>query len=79
LNDPESLVEVVKEEDADDCQYEGFQYLASQAWEAKTGKGIDDFPDSGVYDPDKPAGEIWAEEGDDLERRFPKLWKKFSP
>ena len=38
LEDPESLVEVVN--DDDDCRYEGFQYLASQAWEKKTGKTV---------------------------------------
>jgi Protein of unknown function (DUF4240) len=77
LKDPESLVEVVNDEE--DCQYEGFQYVASQAWENKTGKGMGDFPNHGLKHPSKPAGERWSEEGEDLERRFPKLWKKFSP
>ena len=78
LKDPESLVKVVKESDGD-CQYEGFQYVASQAWEQRTGKGMNAFPDSGVWQAAKPAGEPWSEEGDDLQRRFPKLWKKFAP
>src|SRR5207244_5250545 len=43
LKDPESLVHVVNEDD-EDCQYEGFQYVASQAWENKTGKSMDDLP-----------------------------------
>jgi hypothetical protein len=77
LKDPESLIKVVKDED-DDCQYEGFQYVASQAWENKTGKGMDDFPDSGLHDPREPSGQAWAEDSDDLERRFPKLSKRFS-
>jgi hypothetical protein len=77
LKNPESLTRVVKEDD--ECQYEGFQYVASQAWEARTGKGMNDFPDCGVFQAREPAGEPWPEEGDDLERRFPKLWKKFSP
>ena len=77
LKDPESLLKVVKEED-DDCQFEGLQYVASEAWEAKTGKGMNDFPDCGVFHGDEPAGKRWSEEDDSLERRFPKLWKKFS-
>ena len=77
LRDPESLVRVVREED-DDCQYEGFQYAASRAWEEKTGKGMNVFPRKGLKSyREKPAGKEWAEEGDDLRRRFPKLWKKF--
>jgi hypothetical protein len=59
LKDPESLLKVVKDED-DDCQYEGFQYVASQAWEKKTGKGMDDFPDSGLHAPRNPLGQPWA-------------------
>jgi hypothetical protein len=76
LTDTESLVKVVKEED-DDCQFEGFQYVASQVWEDKTGKHMDEFPRTKLKYPDSPAGEEWSEEGDDLERRFPKLWRKF--
>lgn len=76
LKDPESLVKIVKEDD-DDCQFEGFQYVASQAWENKTGKGMNDFPDSGLKHPLEPLGGRWSEDGDDLERRFPKLFRKF--
>jgi Protein of unknown function (DUF4240) len=77
LEDPESLVRLVK--DDDDCQYEGFQYLASQAWEKKTGMSMADFPDYGLSYASEPSGERWAEDGDDLRQRFPKLWKRFSP
>ena len=73
---PESLVQVVK--DDDDCKYEGFQYLASQAWEKKTGKTMADFPSHGLSYSLEPAGEEWDDDGDDLKRRFPKLWKRFS-
>lgn len=76
LKDPESLVKVVKDED-EDCQFEGFQYVASQVWEEKTGKGMNDFPRKKLKHLKSPAGEEWAEEGDDLKRRFPRLWRKF--
>ena len=69
LEDPESLVRVVK--DDDECRYEGFQYLASQAWEKKTGKTMADFPDYGLSYASEPAGEEWNEDGDDLKRRLP--------
>jgi hypothetical protein len=77
IADPESLVNVVMEDD-DDCQYEGFQYVASQAWEEETGKGIEDFPDSGVRASAEPSGEAWPEDDSVLQQRFPKLWNRFS-
>lgn len=78
LADPESLLRVVREDD--ECQYEGFQYVASQAWEQKTGKGMDDFPARRESHPATPLGTPWSEsnESDELQRRFPKLFKKFS-
>ncbi|MGO9600802.1 MAG: DUF4240 domain-containing protein [Isosphaeraceae bacterium] len=77
LRDPESLVQVVS--DADQCLYEGFQYVASQAWENKTGKKAIEYPRYDLTHPTEPAGEPWSEDGDDLRQRFPKLWKRFSP
>ena len=76
LKDPESLVQVVKVED-EDCQFEGFQYVASQVWEEKTGRAMDEFPREKLEHSNCPAGEEWSEEGEDLKRRFPRLWKKF--
>jgi hypothetical protein len=76
LKNPESLVKVVKDEE-EECQLEGFQYVASQVWEEKTGKGMDDFPQKKLKYPESPTGEEWSEESDDLKRRFPKLWRKF--
>ena len=61
---------MVKEED-DDCQYEGFQYVASQVWEEKTGKGMDEFPRNKLKYLKSPAGEEWTEEGDDLKAQIP--------
>jgi Protein of unknown function (DUF4240) len=78
LEDPESLVRVVKGDD--ECRYEGFQYVASQAWEKKTGKTMRDFPEqTGLRYSREPSGDRWNEDGDDLKLRFPKLWKRFSP
>jgi hypothetical protein len=74
LENPESLVKVVKEDD-EECQIEGFQYAASKAWEEKTGLGRDAFPRHSIERRNEPVGTKWNE--DDLEVRFPKLTKKF--
>ena len=80
LKDPESLAEAVVDSDTnDDCQFEEFQYVASQVWERKTRKDLSRFPTLESEHPDSPAGQEWSEDGDDLERRFPKLWKRFGP
>jgi hypothetical protein len=73
LADPQSLTRVVKVDD--ECQIEGFQYVARQVWEQKTGKDTGDFPDTGVSVPLDPTGKAWEE--DDLEQHYPKLWKKY--
>ncbi len=76
LADPQSLLKVVQDGD-DECQIEGYQYAANQAWSRKLGKDSSDFPYSGMGPyPKEPAGESWTEE--DLPRRFPKLWRRYS-
>jgi hypothetical protein len=82
LSDPESLVQVASDSDEclyEECLYEGFQYVASQAWENKTGKQVIEYPRDDLTHPEEPSGEPWSEDGDDLRVRFPKLWKRFSP
>lgn len=75
MADPESLVNVVKDHDGE-CQVEGYQYIASQVWEEKTGKSSDDFPAHDLPRGQDTAGTQWDEE--DLPERFPKLSKKFA-
>lgn len=77
LRDPETLAQVVDADEGDKCQFEGFQYVAGEAWQTKTGNLLSDFPVTEITQPNEPAGEPWSEE-DDLERRFPKLWRKFA-
>ncbi len=78
LKDAETLATSIIESD-DYCQFEEFQYVASQVWERKTRKDLSRFPTMDSEYPESPSGQEWSEEGDDLERRFPKLWKKFGP
>jgi len=61
-----------------------FQYVASQVWEEKTGRGMKEFPREKLGHADSPAGEALSEESEegfceDLKRRFPRLWEKFWP
>lgn len=75
LKEPDWLADFVTDEDGD-CRVEGFQYVPSQAWTEKTGKSDDEFPLRQIPGASRdPRGEEWTE--DDLEVRFPKLYKRF--
>ena len=74
LKDPDSLARAV---DADeDCQVEGYQYIAQQVWEDKTGKDGLDFPVAEGTHPAERLGTPWKNE--DLPQKLPELWKTFS-
>lgn len=79
LRDPETLVEVVHADAGDECQFEAFQYVARQAWQKNTRNTRGEFPVTEITQPKQPTGKPWSDDGDDLERRFPKLWRKFGP
>lgn len=70
----DSLAEVVEDHD-DYCQVEGYQYLASEAWEEKTGKSSDDFPEHDLPVGREVEGTRWEEE--DLDARFAALTERF--
>jgi hypothetical protein len=76
LRNPDSLADVVTELD-DSAQVEELNYVASKAWEEKSGKGFDEFPDIRVHEPREPTGEPWDEDEEVLAQLFPKLDKKF--
>jgi hypothetical protein len=71
----DSLAAVVEEHD-DDCQVEGFEYIASQVWEEKTGKSFEEFPPHDLPMGREVQGTPWEEE--DLDARFPELAKRFN-
>lgn len=77
--DPDSLASTMDDED-DEAQYECESLLtaALEAWEQKTGKSWDDFPDEG-QPIDVPAMDDEPSEWtvDELRKHFPKLWAKF--
>jgi len=47
----------------------------TDVWKQKTGK---DFPSRGTSHPNEPVGKPVSEDGDDLQKRFPKLWKNLA-
>lgn len=53
---------------------ESLMYMPAEALDEKS----DDEMPRASNRPTEPAGEMWEEEGDDLEKKFPKLWAKFS-
>ena len=69
MGDPESLVVHAVDPTVEVCSFEEFQYVANKVY----GEPID----HGLVHPGEPAGEPWEEDGDDLKRRFPRLWAKF--
>ncbi|MFZ2267458.1 MAG: DUF4240 domain-containing protein [Azonexus sp.] len=74
--DPESLTKTVKQDD--ECQVEGFSHAARWIWCEKTGRNFSEFPPSPLAANSRggPIGQTWLEE--DIDKRFPKLAKKFS-
>jgi hypothetical protein len=74
MSNADSLAAVVEDHDGE-CQIEGYQYIAWQVWEEKTGKSYDDFPEHDLPKGGEIEGSPWEEE--DLDARFPELTKRF--
>ena len=77
VKNPDSLAPLLNADEGEDALYEGFQGVATQAWEERTGGNLDDFPDHKLELPKEPQGTQWSEDGDDLQTRCPKLYRKF--
>lgn len=75
LKSPDSLasVKVTLAED-DMIEFESFAYVPDEVYEELEGE---EMPRADVKRPTEPVGTQWAEDGDDLERLCPKLWKKY--
>ncbi len=69
MANPETLVELGDDAEEILC-CEGYQYVIQEVVEEK----LEDMPVTAM-DSETPSGESWQEE--DLEERFPALWKKF--
>ncbi len=73
LANPDSLAAVLSEDD--ECQIEGFQYAAAEAWGKRTGREEAEFPDVSIKHPSDPSGRRIPDKN--LPKRFPKLAAKF--
>lgn len=72
LNDPESLADVDLGPDGEeDAFFEDFAYVPARVYQAKTGQPLK-YPRT--PHPSEPSGEEWEEDGEDLARRFPRLF-----
>ena len=75
LANPDSLVDVDFEDASAEMSFEGYQYVADEVFEDKTGREL---PMSDVSFPVEPAGEAWDEEDeDDLKAVCPNLFKMY--
>lgn len=74
LAEAESLADVADAPGVEDVFFEEFPYVPARAYKESTGQEIP--PYRGSRSP-APAGEKWEEDGDSLERRFPRLWRKY--
>jgi len=75
LQNPDSLADEVERDEV--CAFEGFGYIAARVWEAKTGLSAEKMPGQVATAAKAPEGPAWKDD-EDLKRRFPRLWKKFS-
>lgn len=77
LKSPDSLVDQLEADHGEDSLHEGFQGIATIAWEHRTGGNIEDFPEHSIALPPAPKGTPWTEQEGDLKSRCPKLFRKF--
>lgn len=75
LKDPDTLAKAsLTLGEPGNHDFESLLYAPAEAHEAKTGKEL---PRSPRPRKPEPSGEQWSEENGDLERRWPRLWKRF--
>ena len=73
LQDADSLAEIIAEDE--NCFFDAILYVPFEAWSEKTGKGIDEFPESHSEQPEEPDGQEWPEE--EVKSKLPQLAKRF--
>jgi Protein of unknown function (DUF4240) len=82
LADPDLLADVLPDEPEGPCEFEEFAYVASHAWQAKTGiNPWEDeegrFPYTGAPPADNPTGKKFKDTEAYLSKSYPKLWARF--
>lgn len=79
LGEPDSLADLKLAPGPDGVfEFEQLAYVPRETWAAKTGRSPDDMPAtwSGLY-PNAPTGEPFDPSEVGLEKRYPRLWKKY--
>lgn len=75
MENPETLTSRISLEEAQEIDGEQMLYVADEAYRQKTGNDMKNITDSAKF----PEIEFdWDEDDDSLEKKFPKLYKKFS-
>ena len=80
LENPDNLAKYVQEDDDDFGEYEAedMMYVAEKAFELKTGQAAEEFNDKNPRTPYPEISEDWDfEEEEEMQKRYPKLFKKF--
>ena len=82
LSNPDDLVSIIPKDQTEPCEFEEFAYVASEAWQSKT--GIDPwqdeqgrFPYTGAPPAAEISGVVFEDTEAALSNRFPKLWARF--
>jgi predicted DNA-binding WGR domain protein len=77
LENPESLTKIIKVDDAGEIECEEMLSVATDAYNLKTDEEYDNTYDLIPYVSFPKIELDWSEDGDDLKKKFPKLYKKF--
>lgn len=79
LADPDSLADLLVADVAGVLEFEEFPYVVDDVWSEKTGQDAGAMPLDVTFAPPgaEPRGEPFAEESEQLERRFPRTWARF--
>lgn len=77
LDNPDSMARIEFDEPEEECFFEGFQYVAMEVYEDKTGNELPQPEQDGPSAATEPAGERWEETAEDLEATCPNLWKLY--
>lgn len=76
LKNPDSLADKLAADSSGPLEFEGFAYVAREAWAARTGRDGSEMP-GGAQPYGEPTGQPFEEDAAHLARRYPKLWKRF--
>jgi hypothetical protein len=78
VRDPETLASAkLKYGEEGEFEFEPLLYTPMEVYKELTGAEMPR-PAASADRPSEPRGQRWEEDSDDLETRFPKLWKKFA-